>query len=243
MPACVLERGAVQSRQEALIHLRQQAGLHSPLPCRQPPQSSPLPSPIPTAHWAGTRALCDSDLQACRAQGRWEKPDKVVVLESRGWQELKADHSSSSFKGLRQSWLLLGLSLLARLSIHRDPSPAGGGQELTFGNQILLGCSHAPLCLCHARLLSCFKLQHTPYGPPWKYLLSVPSRSLWSVRSGHQWRSTRSSSTQSPFWVFAQTYTDATAVRHPLLPGFGQGWQQAGLEPNCEPMAPPAVSA
>lgn len=70
-----------------------------------------------------------------------------------------------------------------------------------------------------------------------------PSRSLRSVHSGHnQRRSTRSSSTQSPFWVFAQSYTDATAVRHPLLPGFGQGWQQAGLEPYRGPMAPPAVS-
>lgn len=111
-----------------------------------------------------------------------------------------------------------------------------GRQQLTFGNQIFLGCGHASLCLCHARLLSCFKLQQTPYGPQWKYLLSVPSRSLRSGScSGHN------HSPEPLLGLCPKPYRHPCA-RHPLLPGLAEV-AASGAEATCRPMAPPAVSA
>lgn len=67
----------MQSRQEALIHLRQQAGLHSPLPRRQPPQFSPptlSPTPTASSHITGLEqehcVILTSKLAEPKAEGR-----------------------------------------------------------------------------------------------------------------------------------------------------------------------------
>jgi hypothetical protein len=106
-----------------------------------------------------------------------------------------------------------------------------GGQELILETRFYWDVATPPLCLCHARLLSCFKLQQTPYGPQWKYLLFVPSTSLESGScSGHsQCSSSRSNSTQSPSWVFAQSHTDITAQSGTLCcQGLGRGGSRQG---------------
>lgn len=128
----------MQNRQEALILLSQWAVWLSP---SQAAFSVPLGPTLPTSlGWnKSIFVILTSELaepKTGRGQIRW----LPGVWRLAGKLGLKAGQSSFE-DGC--SWASVSLPL----SAHRGSLYSRGGQELTFGNQILLGCSHAP-CVC-----------------------------------------------------------------------------------------------